>query len=145
MSVAAHGTIDAEKKHFFYSIRIGVVDVGWPTGQTIEDLPSGKEQVELFERLKGIDEFGPQSVAAVKDAKFRESVGRGLAYLALHEFWHVAELTDEHPYQGGNRYIESDPKPTAEGLQFQTAALTNMLTSYEKTWCKYLGQKRISL
>jgi len=146
----------------FYSIRIGIVDVGFAGGDAVAVWPEEKirrKVLKLLSQVKNPDVgFGPQAVAFVRqnlnsqDIKeigrlkdYLQAVGRELAYDLLHEFWHAAELTGEHPYEGGNIHIEGTPSGTKPDLVFQPKAIQNILASYEKTWCKDIEEGRISV
>lgn len=156
-------TKDGKAHKIYFSVKIGVIDVGFPTAQAVQVWPERKIQDKILKVLsqpgKGDDlNFSPKAVASVpininsqdnKESRhlkeYFQAVGRGLAYNLLHEFWHTAEEAPGHPYGLGNGIIEGTPSCTKPGLVFQNAALQNMLANYEKTWCKFIQEGRVGM
>ena len=67
-----------------------------------------------------------------------------MAQALLHEFWHVTEVTQKHPYGEGNNRIEGLGNALVD-LQFQPEAVKNMLAKSESTWCKFLTEGRVAI
>src|SRR5215510_10423243 len=97
-------------QNIYYSIRIGVVDVGEIAGSALSVFEADIEANDRRNAMRALrrtkPEFGPLAVFAVKRGKYFEAVGRLLAYALLHELWHSALLTPGHPYGMSPNIIE---------------------------------------
>jgi hypothetical protein len=144
-----------KQQKLYWSLRLGLVDVGWPASDALRVETLERKRVVLQQVLGQPDDeaqgFGPKAVAAVAEAsdglreRYLEVVGKGLAYTALHEFWHVAAGGAKHPARGGSEIIESSPRPTGPNLRFQQASIDAIVKHYESTWCKAItdGRRKI--
>jgi hypothetical protein len=155
----------------FYSYKVGVVDVGHPAADSVFVWANTKDRKQMLsilgqpevttdpKKTKPIA-FGPKAVARVasmagdKKGEYLKSVGRGLAYNLLHEFWHVTSNISDHPVQG-NIYIEAAPSPTLprpdtekknkkakDVLTLTDVSIKKIRTNYQNGWCKYIIDER---
>jgi hypothetical protein len=166
IGVAIHGALQVklkkgDEKKVFFSIRVGIIDVGFPASQSVEVWADPQIRDKILKILATPEKsgFGPQTVSLVKQKvnpnnkreidglnDYLKSVGRGLAYNLLHEFWHAAQRTEDHPFERGDAHIEGTPSPSKRNpLAFQNAAISEMLTDYENTWCKYIKEGRVGV
>jgi len=161
------------QRKVFYNARVGIIDAGFPAGAAVFVWPSSPRKEGSTETIQGRiltilgrskegepdASFGPLAVSWVKQnldptvkkeskpetlKAYLEGVGRGLAKGLLHEFWHVTEVTQKHPYGEGNNRIEGLGNALVE-LQFQPEAVKNMLAKSESTWCKFLTEGRVAI
>jgi hypothetical protein len=157
LSFSFHQVRTIGKKNIFWSVRIGMIDVGWLANDATRVFSEPEVQKELRAALAGDEakpSLGPAAVAAacnVSDAVksrrdvFLKTVGKGLAYNFLHEFVHVTCGLPEHPFGTGSEEIEGSPRPTGEAdLQLKKEAIAAIHKQYEATWCDDVTSKRTS-
>jgi hypothetical protein len=121
----------------FLAVRLGIIDIAFPAAAALFVWPNIKDRLRVLDTLVGNGGFGPYAITKLVSTgpRFAEAVGRGLAYNAVHEFWHASERRSGHPYNMGNNFIEGNPSPLKNDLVFQAPAVKNILSEYEKTWC----------
>lgn len=167
-------TLKSSKKlSSFFAYRAGLIEAGSVVGIAANQVWLGngslleKARRTFMKQLKDIaggdESFGPTAVSKVaaldppsgykkQYTEFQDAVGRGLAYIALHEFWHASRGRQGHPKDESGGYnlrvIETPSSPSFRtDLVLLDASITEIIKNYEASWCSFIqagaGRTRI--
>jgi hypothetical protein len=158
LSWALHQVHTVGKRNIFWSLRIGLIDVGWPAIDATRIFSQDPVRTALRAELAGGEaenpSLGPAAVAAASNSSdavkskrdvFLKTVGKGLAYNFLHEFVHATCGQPGHPFGSGSEEIEGRPRSTGDAdLHLKKEAIASIHRHYEETWCDDVTSKRTS-
>jgi hypothetical protein len=147
-----HLKAGGKEKKVVYTQRYGLIDVAHPAVDSLSVWSEGSQRAAMLSALFNADlRLGPAVVAKVGKADaggpaYLRAVGRGLAYNLLHEFWHAARGSGDHPLgEQGNTMIEQQPSPTKEGLKLDPLSIAAIQDHYEATWGRDIAEKKVEL
>jgi hypothetical protein len=140
------------KKRWYHWAAFGVVNIAGPITKALYTFKKAQEPTQPLLDLLTKGNFGVEAVKTISDRRgvttneYLKAVGRGLAYVTLHEFWHMTDPTStpENPHSRGegNLIIEGSAdasdvhkQDTALPLTLMPESVTSILKFYNDEWC----------